>query len=253
MDIELKQLANKFFIIVAVLIVGVLIFFMGQMVYQMRYLDLQNQYQITVSGEGKVYAKPDVATVSLGIKTDGQSVADITKQNVNAVNKIISDIKKLQIPENDIQTTQYTVTPNYTWTSKEGTVPNGYTIQQTVDVKIRDFDKISNVLQTAANDGANVVNSLQFTVDNPAQFRQEARAKAIEQARANAENLAKSSGVKLGKIINVYEGYNPTPVIYNSMKSVGGAGAADSSVPAPTIQPGQQEIQVTINLTYQVK
>ena len=66
----------------------------------------------------------------------------------------------------------------------------------------------------------------------------------------NAQNLARESGMNLGKIINVYEGYS-SPVMY-SAKAMGG-GISDSSAPIPTIQPGQQEIDVTINLTYQVK
>ena len=90
---------------------------------------------------------------------------------------------------------------------------------------------------------------MQFTIDNPEQFREQARAKAIAQAKSNAQNLAKESGVNLGKIINVYEGYNSYPAAYNSVKAMG----VTESAPVPTIQPGQQEIDVTINLTYQVK
>ena len=92
---------------------------------------------------------------------------------------------------------------------------------------------------------------MQFTIDNPEQFKQQARAKAIEQAKADAQNLAKESGVNLGKLINVYENSNPYPVTYNSAKEISGGGVAPA--PVPTIQPGQQEIDVTINLTYQVR
>ncbi len=96
-----------------------------------------------------------------------------------------------------------------------------------------------------------MVGNLQFTIDNPEQLKNEARAKAIEQAKANAENLAKASGIKLGKLINVFENSSSYPVIYNKAFGLGGGTA--ESVPSPVIQPGQQEIEIIINLTYQVK
>lgn len=252
MEQETSKLLNRVYILGVVLVAGLLLFLGSQMGYQNRYLDLQSQYQITVTGEGKVYVKPDIATVTLGLKTDGQSVKDITKKNVDIINKIIKDVKDLKIDEKDIQTTQYSIYPKYNWTEKTGSVPDGYTIEQNVTIKIRNFDNISGVLQIASNNGANTVSGLTFTVDNPEKARQEARAKAIEQAKANAQNLAKESGISLGKLINVYEGYSPVPVVYNTAKNAMGMGAADS-VPAPTIQPGQQEVSVSINLTYQVK
>jgi len=123
-------------------------------------------------------------------------------------------------------------------------------LEQDVQVKIRNFTKIGDILSQATSKGANLAGDLQFTIDNPEQFKEEARAKAIAQAKANARNLAKESGINLGKIINVYENYYP--IAYNtSIKAMGG-GIPDSA-PVPTIQPGQQEIDVTINLTYQVK
>jgi uncharacterized protein YggE len=121
-----------------------------------------------------------------------------------------------------------------------------------VQVKIRDFTKIGDVLSKATAAGANQVGDLQFTIDNPEQFRDKARADAIKQAKTNAQNLASESGVNLGKIINVYENNYTVPQVYNSMAKGLGAGVAESA-PTPTIQPGQQEIDVTINLTYQVK
>ena len=79
MDEQIMKLLNKTFTLAAVLIVGVLFFFVGQMLLQQKSLDQQNNYQITVSGEGKVYAKPDVALVSLGVTSQATTVADVTK------------------------------------------------------------------------------------------------------------------------------------------------------------------------------
>lgn len=252
MEEQTAKFLNKAFMLAAVLVVGVLVFFVGQMVYQQKALDQQNNYQVTVSGEGKVYAKPDIALTSLGIKTEGVTVAAVTKTNTDIMNAVIEAVKELGIEEKDIQTTNYTLTPSYDYTETFGTIFRGYTLSQNIQVKVRDFTKIGDVLSQATSKGANLVNDLQFTIDNPEQFKEQARAKAIAQAKANAENLAKESGISLGKIINVYESYYPYAVMYNSAAKGMGGGVADSA-PVPTIQPGQQEINVTISLTYKVK
>jgi len=251
MDQQITKLLDKTFMLAAILVFGILVFFLAQTMYQAKLIDQQNANQITVSGEGKVYAKPDVALVSLGVTSQRTTVTDVTKTNTDKMNAIIDAVKKLGIDEKDIQTTNYNLTPNYNWTEKQGNIFQGYTLEQDIQVKIRDFTKIGDVLSQGTTNGANVVGNLQFTIDNPEQFKEQARAKAIAQAKANAQNLANESGVGLGKLINVFEGYTPSPVMYNSAKAMG-AGIADSA-PVPTIQPGQQEIDVTINLTYQVR
>ena len=250
MEEQTVKFLNKSFMLAAILIVGVLVFFVGQMVYQYKLLEQQNVNQVTVSGEGKVYAKPDVAIVSLGVTIQGLTVTDVTIKNTDKMNAVIEAIKNLKIDEKDIQTTNYNLTPLYNWTEQQGRIFQGYTLDQNVQVKIRDFTKIGDVLSGATTKGANLVGDLQFTIDNPEQFKEQARAKAIAQAKANAQNLAKESGVKLGKLINVYESSSPYPVMYNSMAK--GGGVAESAL-VPVIQPGQQEIDITINLTYQVK
>ena len=248
---KIFDLSNRLFAITALLVISIFLYLGFQLFYQQKTIDQQNANQITVSGEGKVYAAPDIATVTLGIETNGAVVKDITQKNVSAMNKIIEGLKNLGIEDKDIQTTQYSVTPQYNYTEKSGRVPNGYTINQNIEVKIRNFDNISSVLDVATQNGANVVSSLQFTIDNPEQFRSEARAKALEQAKAKAKTLADQAGIKLGAIINVYENsYSYAP--YTSAKTLMGAGEAVSYDMAQ-IQTGQQEIDMTINVTYKIK
>lgn len=250
MDERTVSLLGKTFKLAVVLVVGILVFFIGQMIYQSKLLEQQNANQVTVSGEGKIYAKPDVAIIDLGVTTTGATVAEVTKGNTDKMNAIISAVKNLKVDEKDIQTVNYSLTPQYNYTQNGGRIFQGYTLEQDVQVKIRDFTKIGDVLSQGTTSGANLVGDLQFTIDNPEQLKEQARAKAIAQAKANAQNLAKESGVRLGKLINVYEGYS-APVMYNSVKAMGGAAPQAASV--PTIQPGQQEIDITINLTYQVR
>ena len=187
------------------------------------------------------------------------------------MNAVIAAIKKLGVADKDIQTTNYNLNPVYSNNyivpapipmdqsyscqrhddQNQETLLRDITLEQDVQVKIRDFTKIGDILSQATSAGANLVGGLQFTIDNPEQFKEQARAEAIMQAKSNAVNLAKESGINLGKIINVSENSNPYPVMYSNAMAVGGAMLP--SVAAPTVQPGQQEIDITVNVTYQVR
>lgn len=252
MEEQTLKFLNKSFMLAAILVVGVLIFFVGQMAYNFRVLENQNLNQLSVSGEGKVYAKPDVALVSLGVTTTGQTTEEVIAKNTEKMNAAIKAVKDMGVEEKDIQTTNYNLSPLYNWTEAAGRVFQGYTLDQNISVKIRDFSKVGDILKSATSAGANMTGNLVFTIDDPEQYKSEARAKAIEQAKEKAQKLADSSGIRLGKLINIYENYYYP--MYESAKGYGmGGGASDASVPAPTIESGQQEITISLNLVYQVK
>lgn len=254
MEQETKQLdlSSKVYKLVVAVIVLVAVFYFGQLMYNFQTLPQNYPQEISVSGQGKTYAKPDVAVLVLGVESRGSKVSDIVKDNTNKMNKIIKDVKDLGVDEKDIQTTQYSITPEYNWTERSGRVFVGYILNQQITAKIRDFEKIGTILDKATADGANAVGDLQFTIDSPEKVQAEARAKAIDQAKEKAKVLAGQSGLKIVKLVNVSEGYQSTPQpLY---KNAGGMGlVAESASPAPDIQAGQMEVNVTITLTYRVK
>jgi hypothetical protein len=264
---------NNVFILASVLVAGTLAFFAGQMILENKSINQQNNYQISVSGEGKVYAKPDVALVSLGVTAQSETVADATKTGTEKMNAVIDAVKGMGVDEKDIQTTNYSLSPVYSSPDKilispvsseiyrSSTIITGssmtnssqeiigYKLVQNVQVKIRDFTKIGEILSKATEVGSNQIGDLQFTIDNPEQFKEQARVQAIAQAKTKAESLARESGIKLGKLINVYESNYYSPSTYSSVKGMGG----DIAAAAPTIQPGQQEVYISISLVYQVR
>ncbi len=248
---ETKQidLSNKVYKLVIAVIVLMAIFYFGQLVYNFQTLPQNYPQEISVSGQGKVYAKPDVAVLVLGVENRGAKISDIVKDSTDKMNKIIKDIKDSGVDEKDIQTTQYTITPEYNWTEKAGRIFVGYVLTQQVTVKIRDFEKVGNILDKAITDGANAIGDLRFTIDSPEKAQAEARQKAIAQAKEKAQTLAKQSGLKIVKLINVFEGgYYPQPVY-----GKGGGVAMESANVAPQIQPGQMDIDSTVILIYRVR
>lgn len=125
----------------------------------------------------------------------------------------------------------------------------GYSIAQTVAIKIRNLDKAGDILAGAVDNGANTVDGLIFTADDPAKLENQARAEAITKAREKAAAMAKAGGFRLGKLISISEGFNGSPAPYAEAAFKEGMGGGGS----PTISPGSQEIRVEVTLTYEMK
>ena len=160
-------------------------------------------YTITISGEGKVTAIPDIAQISLGLRTESKQVDTAQRENTEKMNNIISTLGKLGVGKEDIKTSNYNISPRYDYNRDTGKQTlRGYEVSQSVTVKIRDLESVGAVIESSASLGANQVGGLSFTIDEPEELRQEARIKALENATAKAKTLAKVAGVKIGKFFS---------------------------------------------------
>jgi len=126
----------------------------------------------------------------------------------------------------------------------------GYEVSQKLEVKIRDLEKIGEVIEKGTESGANEVSSLNFAVDKQEDFKKEAREQAVQKAKEKAEEMAGAVGVKIGKIVTFSEN-SYTPYYYERdllMKEEVGMGGAS----APNIEPGETKISVTVTITYEI-
>lgn len=216
-----------------------------------------------VTGESKGVAVPDIAEFTFSVITEGDSadIADLQKENTEKMNKSISFVKSQGIETKDISTQHYQIDPRYNYTpcelsSKPCPPPEivGYTVSQAVSVKIRDFSKISPILTGVVEAGANSVSQLNFTLDDPTEVQNEVRAKAIEKAKAKAENLAKAAGFKLGRLLEIQEGFVSSPFLRtNYAEPAMMARDAEAGAMVPAIEPGVQEVELSIQLKYEIE
>ncbi|MEK7652997.1 MAG: SIMPL domain-containing protein [Patescibacteria group bacterium] len=209
--------------------------------------------RVTVDGTGKVTAKPDIAQISIGVLTEKGTVKEAQKENTDKMNAITKALKdQFRIEDKDIQTSNFSVSPKYDWSDGRQRII-GYIVNQSVEVKVRNFDKIGEILAKAGELGANSVNGPQFTIDDPEVYRQEAREKAIKQAKEKAKTLADQVGIKLGRIVNFSEAMaGDYPIAYTLGLGIGG-GASEKALPAPDIQAGSEEVVVYVSISYEIK
>ena len=206
---------------------------------------------VSFSGEGKVVAKPDIAKVNLSIVTDALTSKAAQDENSKKSKAITDYLKKQNIDDKDIKTTGYNIYPQYKYPQYGGQPTiTGYQVNQSMEVRVRDLDKVSNILDGVVGAGANVVNQLSFEIDNPDALKAEARAKAIADAKKKANELQSQVGISLGKIVNFSEntGGYPIPIYYDA-KGMGMGGGGDG----PSVPTGENEISVNVSITYQIK
>lgn len=219
---------------------------------------------VSFSGQGKVFAKPDVATIEFGILTEATTSKEAQDANSKKSQKVTDFIKKQNIDEKDIKTTYYNIYPKYSsyppviyderQVQAYPPVPSepkivGYQVTQGFQVKVRDFDKLSGIVDGLVANGVNNVNNLGFSIEDPEKVRSEARTLAIADAKKKADELKGKIGIKLGKIVNFYED------IYGYGLDRGGGYGGVQTLPAKglSLLPGENEITVNVTLTYQIK
>lgn len=206
---------------------------------------------ISVSADAKVSAPPDIGVLSFGIQTGRQPTAkramDLLRQRMTA---IVDATKTAGVAEKDIATEQFWLNPAYDYQDGRQ-VPQGFEASQSLTVKVRDLDKVGDVLSAVTAAGANQVGGVTFSIDEPDSLRAQARERAIEKAKAKAAVLAKGLGMTLDRMTGFSEGGSvpPRPLMMEKANFAVGM-SADAGTPIPA---GEQEITSEVTLTYELR
>jgi uncharacterized protein YggE len=217
----------------------------------------------SVSAQGRVVAIPDVANITFSVITQNGDLSKLQRENTERANRAIEFIKAKGVDSKDIQTASYTIVPRYEhktrtigpWTviDQHQTTSKiiGYSITQTVSVKIRDFNIIGDILAGVVEHGANAVSGPFFTVDDPSELQNQARRQAIEKAKQRAKTMAEFAGFRLGPLLSIDDNffYIPPPMPH----AIGLEDAGRVELAPPQIEPGEQEITASVTLRYGIK
>ena len=211
---------------------------------------------ISVTGIGEISAAPDTAYVSSGVTSQGATAREALDANSAAMEQLIATLKEAGIAERDIQTSNFSVNPNYVYSDArdaEGySQPpriDGYQVSNTVTVRIRDLDSLGQVLDQQVSVGANTINGISFAVEDTTALEDEARKAAFADARRKAELYAETAGEDLGDVVSITEnqGYSsPQPM---QMRA---AMAYDESAKVP-VATGELTFQISVQVTWDVE
>lgn len=228
----------------------------------------------SMTGEGRVSVKPDIAIVTLGVDVSGPTVKVAQDELNKRMNQVTAELKKLGIAEEDIKTENYNIYPQYEpisfnevsekpliapapISSPSGDIAasgeqkiRGYQANANLRVKIKNLDNVEEVIDTGTNNGANQIGGISFDIDDKSKAEIEARKKAVDEARKKAQEASRVAGFKLGKLLSYYENMVPPPGY-----GYGGYAAErmDVKTNSTEIQPGSMEVVMSVTLNYEIK
>lgn len=217
---------------------------------------------VTVEATGKVSAAPDTATITFTVSEDAETASLAQDAAGKKVNVALALLKDLGIEEVDIKTSVYNMSPRYSYQPPCYTYPCpynesqriiGYTASQTVEVKVRNLDQTGKVLADLGDAGVSNIYGPSFVIDNEDELKAEARKLAIEEARAKAKVLAKDLDVRLVRVVNFWESTGPVYPFYGRAEAMGLGGGDGVKVSVPEIPTGENEIAVSVSITYEIR
>ena len=200
---------------------------------------------LTVSGTASIAAVPDLATISLGVTTNGATAAEAMAANSKSLAAVLARLQSAGIEARDLQTSSLSLNPNWVGNAAgTGSEIQGYIAMNMLTIRVRSLDKVGDVLDAAIADGANTLNSLTFGMQTPRPAEDEARKAAVADAMARARLIAEAAGARLGPIVSITEGGASEPMPGTMFR------AADAAkVP---VAGGEVEVSASITMVFQL-
>ncbi|MEE4194259.1 MAG: SIMPL domain-containing protein [Anaerolineae bacterium] len=210
------------------------------------------QATVTVNGIGEVMLVPDVAYVTLGVRTESEEAGAAVSDNNKLADAIISALEAQGVEKKDIGTSSFNVYWNELWQGDGMPYKKVYVVENMVDVTVREFDNLGSLLDAALDAGANSVYNVRFDVLDKTEALAEARVLAVDNAEEQAAQLAAAAGVTLGDLVTISSWSTPAVIEPSYAYGMGGAGGSglDSSVPTTG---GQLVVRVEVNMVYAIE
>lgn len=200
--------------------------------------------EMTVIGNGEIVAQPDYAQVQIEVRTQGENVSSIQRENAVIMNRVIDSLIALNIPKESIQTTAYNIFPVYDFIDGRQ-VLRGYEVQNAITVKIADISQVGTVIDTAIRNGANHVSAIEFKIVNTDAYYRQALQFALVDAMEKAKSMAETMRVTLHALpVEIVEEQTITPIPYRAMHL-----GSQQAVTTP-IEPGTMTVSAGVRVTF---
>ena len=188
---------------------------------------------ITIGGTGIAYVAPDTAEITVGVVTEEADAARTHAENAAQTARVHNAVRALGVADRDIQTVHYDFSQRY---------------------DMRDSSRnevIGKIIDATLANGANRIDSLNFTASDTSAAKKEALTDAVRSAKEKAQAVANALGVRLVRIANVYaDTQADMPRYENYMPMMMAKGASAAATP---IAPGELSVAATANVTYVIE
>ena len=206
---------------------------------------------ITAQGTGTAMVVPDLVRLDLLATTlaaDSETALKGVATTTEAVRGVLGDF---DVTEEDLSTQSVSVMPEYDY-SQTGQTLKGYRASQYLTFTVREALRAGDLLEALVAAGGNglQVTGASPTVLDTSAGADTAREAAIAAARAKAERYAELLDVRLGDVVYVNEVSSPVPM--PAVRVEGSVGAGDSVTASPVIDLGRRELQVVVEVRWEI-
>jgi uncharacterized protein YggE len=200
---------------------------------------------ITVVGEGSASARPDQATIQVGVQVTRPTAVEALAEASRATEAVLAKLDELGIGRANVQTSGIGLFPVQEGNPKApGAEPSltGYRAFNQLTVLVRDLDRVGTILDGVVAAGANQVTGVRLGLSDDAPLRERAIQAAITTARPRADAMASGLRLKTDQVVSIRE-----EGIFGPISAVEQGGKGGDGVP---IEAGQLAVRVRIQVTF---
>jgi uncharacterized protein YggE len=204
--------------------------------------------RLDVSATGETSRVPDIAIISAGVVAHSPTATGALQETADKMVRVVAALKRAGVADRDIQTSNVSLNPEYRYDNNQPPQLTGYSASNQLTIRFRDIRSSGKIIDALVGQGANQVNGPNLTIDHPDAALDEARGQAIAMGRARADLYARGLGMRVVRVVSISEsgGYAmPPPPMPMMAKAERGA---DTS-----IEPGEQKLQVTLAMTFELQ
>lgn len=200
---------------------------------------------VVTTGEGRIFVAPDIAILSVGATVQAATAGEAQAQVAEIIKKVLDAAKAAGIADNDVETSGYSIQPNYVYADGRAPTISGYQAQQLVTLTLRDVTKAGSTVDALVRDTGATNATVAFSLDDSKEAQDEARKLAVEDARAKAQSMATAAGISLGRVISISDQSVGLP--FKGGRAELQVGAADTQIPV-----GDLEIVVQVQMQFEI-
>ena len=205
--------------------------------------------RLDITATGEVTRVPDIAVITAGVVARAPTASAALQDSATRMQRVLAALKRAGVADRDIQTSNVSLNPEYRYPENQSPKLTGYTASNNVSIRFRDIRASGRILDALVGEGANQINGPSLTIDQPEAALDEARAKAVAMGRERAQLYARSLGMRVARLVAISESGGSYPVP-PPMPMYARAEAAQAKT---AIEPGEQKLQVTLSMTFELQ
>jgi len=197
---------------------------------------------LTVTGEGEIKVRPDLATLDFDVLTEAKTAQEASRMNAEKAAAVIAALKAQGLASADLQTVGYDVLPVIDDAEKSPTHGKilGYRVLSQLRARV-DVDRTGQAIDAAIDAGANLTTGIRYSVKDETHVRARALKAAVKAARRDADAIAESIAVKIKSVEAIEANMGGAPVMFRELAM------AKSVTP---VEPGTVSISATVRVVF---